>query len=568
MSAAAAAPGHRRAPGFVHLAAAMIVLIVVLLIALRANPSTPPLIAEFAPQVSQVIKQAPNGQGGSQGGQGSGAGGGASTPAPTPAPQRAAAATPTPAAVLSSIHCYPSDPPRQIEDPQSPPCVTLDVQPGQNGGATSPQGVDANTVTVVWPCQCGAAEGSAPNYSGFAAAPAAFEKFFNNHFDFYGRKVHIIVDPNGNATDPTGMQNEANAVAGPPDRAFASAEYLDTGGWDYHEQLARDHVVSVFGFEANPTEAQLSQWDPYLWSYTMSADSMLTTLGNWYCSELNGRPAQWSPTFSTVQRSLAVVYAPWEWDQNTPLDPLEAALSRCGVKPYEVRDSSENQTNAVLNLKQANATSVLCLCDLGYWAVLTDDAAGQGYFPEWLMSSFGGDDSNWAFHFFQPNQSEASHAFGLSFNPRQWRLADDPMWWAWTEGCQCTPSPVAWNDLYQARLAYRSILELMAGIQMAGPNLNPSSFAHGLQNTAFPNPQPPDPTGVLREGSVDFFNGSHAMTVDANEWWYSTTAQGPYVAYGDGPGSICYVDGGLRHSMTQWPRSPSPFFAGACDSGG
>jgi hypothetical protein len=559
--AAASTPRPRRAPGFVHLAAALIVLLIVLLIALRANPSTPPLVAEFAPQVEQVIKQAPNGQGGSQGGQGAGLGGGAATPTPTPLPT-AAAATATPPPVVQSIHCYGGDPPRQIEDPQSPPCVTLDVPSAKNGGKTSPQGVDNNTITIYWPCQC-----SGPSNTGFASAPAFFQKFFNNHFDFYGRNVNLIMEPNGTATDTAGMQALAADVASKG--AFASAEYVDTGGWDYHETLASKGVVSVFGFEANPTEAQLAQSDPYLWSYDMGADSMFTAIGNWYCSELNARTAQWSPTFSTVQRKLGIVYAPWEWDQNTPRDPLEASLARCGVtNPYIVADSSENQTNAVLGLKGANVTSVLCLCDLGYWAVLTDDAAGQGYFPEWLMSSFGGDDSNWAFHFAQPNPSEASHAFGLSFNPRQWPLADDPMWWAWTEGCQCTPSPVAWNDLYQAHLLYRSFLELMAGIQMAGPDLNPSTFGRGLQNTAFPNPSPPDPVAGLHAGSVDFFNGSHAMTVDANEWWYSPTAQGPYVAYGDGPGSICYIAGGTRHSITQWPRAPSPFFQGTCDSGG
>lgn len=555
-TAAAAAARRRHVPGLAHLAVALIVLIVVLLIALHANPANPPLIAEFAPQVQQVIKQAPQGQSASQGGSGHGQGAGTgqgSGPGGGPGGKQG---------VLADVHCAGGDPPRQIEDPQSPPCVTLSVPPSKNGGSTW-QGVTSTTIKIAFPCQCG----SGSHSSGYGSAPTQWAKFFNTHFDLYGRSV-VFTPYDGSQSATSNQQAIADAVAA--DGNFASTEYTDTGGWDYHAELAHKGVVSVFGFEANPTEAQLAQFDPYLWSYSMSADNMLTTLGNWYCSELNGGVAQWSPTYSTTQtkRHLGLIYAPWEQAQSTPLGPILNALSRCGVTPYVVNDSAENQTNAVLSLKGANVTSVMCLCDLAYWAVLTDDAAGQAYFPEWLLSSFGGDDDNWAFHFFQPNQEEAANTFGLSFNPRQWALTDDPMWWAWTQGCNCNPGTVDWIDIYQAHLLYRSILELLSGIQMAGPNLTPTSFAHGLQNTAFPDPVAPDPTAALHEGFVDFFNGSHAMTTDAAEWWYSPTADGPYGSYGEGAGTICYVNGGARHTITQWPRAPSPFFQGTCDAGG
>src|SRR5437868_1214001 len=46
-------------------------------------------------------------------------------------------------------------------------------------------------------------------------------------------------------------------------------------------------------------------------------------------------------------------------------------------------------------------------------------------------------------------------------------------------------------------LAYRGVLMMAAGLQMAGPHLTPETFAAGLQKTVFPNPDTP-----LEEGKV------------------------------------------------------------------
>jgi hypothetical protein len=84
-----------------------------------------------------------------------------------------------------------------------------------------------------------------------------------------------------------------------------------------------------------------------------------------------------------------------------------------------------------------------------------------------------------------------------------------------------------------------------------------------LQGTIFPN----SPTPAIKEGRVGFSGGSHTMTTDAAEWWWSTTDVGPLPDEKSKPGTFCYVDHGARRSLSSpWPAG-DPFFQGPCDSG-
>lgn len=52
------------------------------------------------------------------------------------------------------------------------------------------------------------------------------------------------------------------------------------------------------------------------------------------------------------------------------------------------------------------------------------------------------------------------------------------------------------------------------------------------------------------------------MVRDGAEIWWSNTAQGPFTE--DSPGTYCYVDGGVRHSLGNWPKGEGSFFEGPC----
>src|SRR5205823_4068075 len=127
-----------RLPGLVNVGAAVAVLALILQLALRASQAATPAIAEFAPQAQRPIQSAVAEQAGNFGAGAGGAGAGA-TPPPSPSATQ-------PQDVVFR-HCV-GDPPRQIEDPQSPPCVPF--WRGNNGGGTS-KGVGRNVIKIFVP---------------------------------------------------------------------------------------------------------------------------------------------------------------------------------------------------------------------------------------------------------------------------------------------------------------------------------------------------------------------------------------------------------------------------------
>src|SRR5213076_962526 len=104
---------------------------------LHAATAAPPTAAEFSPNARQIIKKAPPGQAAAVNGTGQGAapaggkGPGAAPASPPPPPS-----PPTQRVPEGDVkQCVGPPPLRQIEDPQSPPCVNY--WKGDNGGATA-----------------------------------------------------------------------------------------------------------------------------------------------------------------------------------------------------------------------------------------------------------------------------------------------------------------------------------------------------------------------------------------------------------------------------------------------
>src|SRR5690349_17794992 len=161
-----------RTSGLVNLAVTIAVLAVLLPLLLNAATSAPPTAAEFAPNASQVIKQAPPGEAAAENGTGRGGKGpgGGTPPTPTPTPTKTEN---IPSNLLKQ--CVGPPPERQIEDPQSPPCIKY--WQGDNGGATWP-GVTKDTIYI-----------AVPTPNGFTDEYNAMQTFFNNRFELYNRHI-------------------------------------------------------------------------------------------------------------------------------------------------------------------------------------------------------------------------------------------------------------------------------------------------------------------------------------------------------------------------------------------
>jgi hypothetical protein len=556
-TATATAPAIRRrpkAPGTLYTVILGIAVVVLAAQLLSAPRDSPPAIAEIAPQAVEQIKtpppeQATNlgkadgiGEGGAGGG---GGGGGPSTTTTTAAPTTTVPQKPVPRV----LRCV-GTPPRQIEDPQSPPCVPY--WEGDNGGATW-RGVTKDEITIVVP-------------SVQYAKSAPFEAFFNQRFQFYGRHLKFVdYAGQGNSCEASVQQQMAVDVANKA-KAFASAWQWPCFAYYYGDELARQGVI-YSTTTPNYSEKALADRAPWIWQYPMETDRLFATTGKWACARLVPGVARFAkdPTLLNQPRKFGVLLGrPQFSPEHAKLDAILNELRKCGadVVYTDSAESSFDQSNHVLQLKQRGATTVVCLCEPFEFSAITNTAQSNGYAPEWVIGTYREMDNNWNMQI--ANKAAAVSLMGVSVKPRQSNIENEPAYWAISETNPSygtgTSKPTA-ADVKDLNETYRSLLLLASGIQMAGPNLTPKTFAEGLQRTVFPNPDSP-----IQAGKVGFQGGSHSMTLDANEFWWSNTDPGPYADKGDG--TLCYIENGKRHTENDWPHGDADFFKAPCMAGG
>jgi hypothetical protein len=215
----------------------------------------------------------------------------------------------------------------------------------------------------------------------------------------------------------------------------------------------------------------------------------------------------------------------------------------------------------MLQLRNDNVTSVICMCNFFSFGTLQRAADGNAYQPEWITSTFGLNDVNSSFILGAGPSSQMQHTFGLTFQPRMITPLKNPYNVAVQEGDPSVTPDTATTG--EAKLeVYRALLVLASGLQMAGPKLTVESFRDGLRATVFPNP-----ITDTHAGFVGFRPNGYSMTKDGAEWWYSITDTGPFSDSGGKPGTVCYLDGGNRHELGSWPKGDAPFFSAPCDSG-
>ena len=542
-----------RVPGLVNASAALAVVLLVFVLAIRAGQTATPAIAEFAPQAQHPIQNAPSEQTGRFG---SGAGGAEGAGAPSPSPAAGGVSIPAGAQLL---HCV-GDPPRQIEDPQSPPCVPFWA--GSNGGSTS-RGVSPTVIQLVDPNG-----GQSYHMAEKPRILAALQRFINTRFELYGR--HIVLDSTGScfsANQDSTAGQQANAVCvGQQSGAFASTDFYPDSGVAYYPELARQHVIGVSTTPQYDSQL-LERYRPYLYMYPPSTDEIFATVGRWVCSELAGRNAIYGgdPTITSHPRVFGVVFQHILDYDDVTLDPLLQALAVCNVQPAKVfnwcsncdqASDQENAINAVNQLHVAGVTTVLCLCNTLDIGNLPRAATAQGWHPEWAISSYLGTDTMLDIDTVTGSRDQLAHMFGLRFYPKAVGWADNPAAWAVTDEDPGYPAMQPPTLGYLTEI-YRSLLLLASGFQMAGPRLTPLTFEAGLQKTVFPNPDT-----AIYAGHVGFqglIGQDHSMMEDAAEIWWSNTDDG---------GAYCYVGHGARHPITEAWHQIGQLFEGPCDYGG
>jgi hypothetical protein len=546
---------------------------------LHAASAAPPTAAALSPNAQQVIKKAPPGSGASANGEGDGSGpGGPGGPGASPTP------TPTPSLPVPTLEvprnqvkqCVGPPPLRQIEDPQSPPCIAY--WKGDNGGATA-TGVTRDHVYI-----------AVPTPEGKTAQYTALFNFFNKRFPYNGRT--LVPEFCSSSGGGSGSSDQANQVAdaalaasgcGGP-KPFASTFYRQNNGAYYMPAMACRYKTIVVGSYSPYDSAFLNRCPGYQFQYPMVVDEEFANVGEWACSRLVGRKAEYAAgndastppkQMTSLPRKFGILLEPFTDDdpvaRHSALDPMLSRLHACHadvddkdviVNPVEGDFDPGSAQNAMLQLRRDNVTSVICMCNFFSFGTLQRAADASAYQPEWITSTFGLNDVTSSFLLGAGPASQMAHTFGVTFQPRIIPPPQNPYNVALQEG-DPSQNPDT-TTLVEGELeVYRALLLLASGIQMAGPHLTVQSFGNGLRTTRFPNP-----ITSVHAGAVDVKPGGYSLTADGAEWWYSTRDVGPFSDSNARRGAVCYLDGGRRYVLGSWPRGPAPFFRpGTCDSG-
>jgi hypothetical protein len=161
---------------------------------------------------------------------------------------------------------------------------------------------------------------------------------------------------------------------------------------------------------------------------------------------------------------------------------------------------------------------VICGCDPIFPVYLSGEAAQQNYFPEFVEIGAALVDQDYVGQLY--NQQFYAHAFGISPNEATVPYSQTIGYAAYEAGCQEDPTicngqgPAFFvNDIYAQ-------LDMLAiGVQMAGPDLSPTTFEKGMFNF----PPKLGPAGLWGWSATQF-----TVPDDFREVCWNPTAISPY----------------------------------------
>ena len=490
---------------FLPLVAAGIALILILVL---VPPASGPKTRTVASGADATGSGETGGSGGSAapaegagpGGAGTGASGQASFKATGRQVAVPAGVTPPAAAgsagvTRSGVQCGPGV--RQVTwSVYAPTCIP--AYKGNNGGATS-RGVTGDTITATFRRTSSATQKAAYAAVGDAAPGSddqyladlrTYVDFFNKNMELYGRKV-VVKDFSGQSDNLEETQGRSLAGA----QADAS-EARDLGAFvditqsptlassqPYEERLADEKVITV-GAIGLP-QSWHERYSPYGYSFAITPDGTTAAQAvvNGACARMVGLPAMYAGD-ALYQKQNRV------WGLVTPENPVYMELGnqieqglkqRCGVTlarrinyAINIPTMGQQSVSIVAQLKAANVTTPICVCDPIVEITIAQAANSQQYRPEWLAVSWGDPQGR------QVDQEQMRHTLAYYGTYPQKKQTE-----AYRVFKLANPAGEPQEQYYP--VGYYVAMHLFSILQAAGPNLTPVSFRDG----AFAIPKSP-----------------------------------------------------------------------------
>jgi hypothetical protein len=467
------------------------------------------------------------------------------------------------AAALASPNCNATLGRIKMPFVYAPPC-TVPWPAGSNNGGATYQGVTAKTITIVG--IGGSVADVDTNRSEVELAWKDVFALYGHEFQTWGRTVKFIWEDFGASSTPDEVQQHAMATTIIDLKPFAVVEV--GGGTVLNDALAEAKIPTFTGNTSSISDT--IKLAPYLWfaNEPGPSDQNIAMSAQFIAAQLTGKPAKWAgeADLRSKKRVFGLVYDagisnPSFFNQYFAKYHVKLA-DEIAMTPGPT--ATQQVPTVIAKLKADGVTTVVDATDIETNVYLTDGAATQLYYPEWLSTGTQAMDLTVGTRYF--NAQEWAHAFGFGeFSP----VPTTDYWWNtlmdWYYGpnqpsFRLSKTPPNYTTVMQQSLS------LFLGIDLAGPDLNPFTLRDGL--FAYP------PSGGAACGcitTVQISYGGHGVLPGytnysmANdvvmEWWDPTlVGQDPTTGV-VAPGLWLYMNGGQRYTFGKFPKTPQNFFS-------
>lgn len=462
--------------------------------------------------------------------------------------------------------CTPDTP--QVPDlAYAPPC--LPMFEGDNGGETS-RGVTADTIKIVirdFPDSANSQEvDRRQEEAGFATDEVTesirdrFIEYFNETYELYGRTVEFIEYESrfGDATQ--------EALGGGREGACQDATYIaeelgafavtsrNTSSGPFSECAAERGLV-VFDGGAYFSEGFFEKWSPYVYNITMSCDRISVHLAEYTVKRLAGKPAAFAGGELQGQTRRFGTYVPDNEEYvgctDVTFEKIEEAGEEPGVRVTYALDISRfaDQANrAIVQFKADGVTTVVVAADSFSAGMLTNAAAEQDYFPEWLIIGVAATDTD-NFGRSYDQDVVGGRMFGISqLSSTHLILGPESDAGRLYEKLYGSEIPKGTSgQLY-------NFMHVFNLLQAAGPDLTPENIEAGAPR--LPTLGGPD----YAYGRWSFAKGidgtpDHTAVDDGREvYWDPNAEPGPEESDRTKVGRFVESDPGVRHDIGEWPE--------------
>ena len=195
---------------------------------------------------------------------------------------------------------------------------------------------------------------------------------------------------------------------------------------------------------------------------------------------------------------------------------------------------------------QNKVTTIICLCDPIAPVFGTTAAEQQNYHPEWLQTGYLLQDAEALARLY--NQNQWAHNFGVSSLPKPVKREQSGYYTAYK-----SIDPNTDPNKSSAPLIYPAAQIVFAGLEGAGPKLNPQTFAEGMWKI---DTASSGPTVVAFGYTPKDFGGID----DFREVWWD-----PNATDDDGNTGVYQgVGGHWRWYTGKWPTSKTLVFRPEC----